>query len=78
MTSSSSEWTLPANARPTRYALILEPDLDSFTFSGSETVGIEVAEGTNEITLNSAEIEIQSAALTLASGAVSPRIGNLV
>ena len=70
MTSSpAAEWTLPDDARPTRYALILEPDLDSFTFSGSEVVEIEVVRETDEITFNCAEIEIHSAAATLANGA---------
>ena len=69
MTSSASEWTLPKDVRPTRYALILEPDLETFTFSGSESVEIEVAREVREITLNSAELEIHSAAVTLPNGA---------
>ena len=66
--TSSNEWKLPTNVRPTNYTLTLEPDLDSFTFRGSETIDIEVSEPTTSIVLNSAEIEIQSASVTLPDG----------
>ncbi len=66
--TSPNDWKLPDNVRPTRYELTLEPDLDSFTFTGKETISVEVSEPTSTITLNSAEIEIQDARLTLADG----------
>ena len=69
MTSPSNEWTLPKDVRPTRYALILEPNLETFTFSGSESVQINVEREIREIILNSAELEIHSAAITLPNGA---------
>ena len=55
---------LPANVRPIKYRLTLEPDLDKFTFRGDEAVDIEVLESTSVITLNCIEIEIQSCQLT--------------
>ena len=59
--TSTNEWILPTNVRPTLYTLTLEPDLESFTFAGSETIAIEVDEPVSEIKMNSAEIAIQSA-----------------
>ena len=59
---------LPAGVRPSRYELMLAPNLDDFTFRGDETVEIEVLEPTSEITLNCAELQIQSCRLTGADG----------
>ncbi|MCH7800604.1 MAG: M1 family peptidase, partial [Chloroflexi bacterium] len=56
--------TLPENVKPSRYDLTLAPDLVGFTFSGSESIDIEIIEPTSEISLNCAEIEIQSCSLT--------------
>jgi puromycin-sensitive aminopeptidase len=67
MTSSTSH-RLPANVRPVRYVIELAPDLTSFTFSGSEKIGVQVAEPTREILLNAAEMEITAASVTLADG----------
>ena len=69
--TSSNEWKLPTNVRPTGYRLTLEPDLDAFTFKGSETIDIEITEPTASIVLNSAEIEIQSASVTLPDGSTN-------
>ena len=69
--TSSNEWKLPTNVRPTLYTLTLEPDLESFTFAGSETIAIEVDEPTSEIKMNCAEIAIQSATLSLTDGSDS-------
>lgn len=49
---------------PHRYRIRLEPDLVAFTFSGSETIDVTIHEPTDEVVLNSVEIEIQSAQLT--------------
>ena len=55
---------LPNNVRPINYNLKLQPDLTEFTFSGEETIEIEVLETTSQIQLNSIEINIQTAKLT--------------
>ena len=69
--TSTNEWILPTNVRPTLYTVTLEPDLESFTFTGSETIAIEVDEPESEIKMNSAEIAIQSATLSLSDGSDS-------
>ncbi|MGH8957177.1 MAG: M1 family metallopeptidase [Acidimicrobiia bacterium] len=56
-------YRLPRSVVPSRYDITLVPDLASATFSGSETVGVEVLEPTASIVLNSHEIEIPSARL---------------
>lgn len=52
---------LPTNVVPTHYYLTIRPDLGNFTFSGSETVQVQVCEKTSTIILNSLDIAIQSA-----------------
>ena len=59
---------LPAGVRPVSYRMTLEPDLETFTFQGEETVEIEVLEPTSSVTLNSMEIDIQSCRLDLGDG----------
>ena len=66
--TTSNEWQLPTNVRPTRYALNLEPDLTTFKFDGYVTIDLEVEEPTSEITLNSAELTIHYARITLGNG----------
>ena len=68
MTSPNDRWILPANVRPTLYDLTLEPNLDTFTFVGGETISVQVEEPASSIQMNSAEIAVQSAALTLPDG----------
>ena len=66
--SSSNEWQLPAGVRPTRYALNLEPNLDTFKFDGYVSIDVEVEKATSEIVLNSSELDIHYARITLESG----------
>ena len=65
---------LPRTVRPRRYDLTLEPDLDTATFAGEETIAVEVVEPTAEIVLNAAEIEIDEASVELTGdrGAAKP------
>ena len=57
--------TLPQNVRPRKYHLRLQPDLDTFTFSGDQTVDIDMLEPTASIVLNAVDLEIQSATVTM-------------
>ena len=66
--SETNAVILPSNVKPTRYTLTLEPDLTDFTFSGEEAVDIEILEATDEITLNSAEIDIMQCRLSAGGG----------
>jgi aminopeptidase N len=57
---------LPSNVVPERYALTLTPDLEAATFSGAETIDVNIKTPTNSITLNAAELDIQSVTATAA------------
>jgi puromycin-sensitive aminopeptidase len=54
---------LPTGVRPVAYHISLAPNLAAFTFTGEETIEIEVSQPTSQIVLNAAELEIQEAYL---------------
>ena len=58
----TTEFTrLPTNVVPSHYHLVIRPEISEFTFSGTETVDVQVHERTKTIVLNSLDIAIQSA-----------------
>ena len=59
---STDAVVLPSNVKPSKYTLTLQPDLETFTFTGKQTVNIEIVEPTARIVLNAAELEISRAA----------------
>jgi len=61
-------YRLPRSVRPTRYDLRLEPDLTTLTFTGDETVTLEVEEATAEIVLNAVDLAFGDATVTNARG----------
>lgn len=52
---------LSPHVRPSKYVISIKPDLDNFTFTGSEEIHVSLARGTKSVTLHSAELEILSA-----------------
>src|SRR5262245_29700423 len=64
------DYRLPTTVVPSRYDLRLEPDLDNATFTGEETIAVEVREAVSEIALNAVELRIESAVVEDATGAV--------
>ena len=54
---------LPEDVTPKRYDITLKPDLEHFTFEGSESVEVEVNAGTRRIVLHATELEIHAATL---------------
>ena len=56
-------YRLPKIAFPSRYDITLRPDLDTATFSGTETIRVTVGEPADEIILNAIEIDIEEATL---------------
>ena len=52
---------LPKNVVPNHYFVTIRPEISNFTFTGTETVNVDVREQTTSIVLNSLDIEIQSA-----------------
>ncbi|MGZ8602922.1 MAG: M1 family metallopeptidase, partial [Actinomycetota bacterium] len=56
-------YRLPRSVVPTRYDLVLEPDLEAATFSGTVRIAIEVHERVDEIVLNALDLAIDGAVL---------------
>ncbi|TSC86869.1 MAG: puromycin-sensitive aminopeptidase [Microgenomates group bacterium Gr01-1014_7] len=51
---------LASHVRPERYKIMLHPDLEKFTFRGEETIYLNLDKPGKEITLHSADLEIES------------------
>ena len=68
---SADAVVLPANVKPTKYRMTLQPDLGSFTFTGEQTIDIDIVVPTARIMLNAAELEISEVTLRR-NGALMP------
>jgi aminopeptidase N len=55
---------LPEGVTPRHYSLSFTPDLQKASFSGEETIDVQVLKPASTITLNSAELEFQLAEIT--------------
>ena len=60
---ASEAVVLPETASPSKYRIKLQPDLKNFTFTGEQSVDIQVLEPTSTIVLNTVDLEIGSATL---------------
>ena len=54
---------LPGHVRPLKYQLTLAPDLERFTFTGEETIDLEIPQSTSEIVLNAVDLQVQTASV---------------
>ena len=61
---SADAVVLPDNVRPIHYDLMLTPNFDDFTFAGEVDITVSMEPGTNEIVLNSSEIDIHTASVS--------------
>ena len=52
---------LPKQVVPTEYAIRIVPNIDKFTFTGTETVKLDVRKPVREVVLNALDMEIASA-----------------
>jgi len=62
-TSYAAPGRLPTNVQPLSYDITVDPDAAKLTFTGTETIAIQVVEATQTITLNAAELNISSVRL---------------
>ena len=58
---NSTPGKLPKHVVPAEYAVRITPDVKKLTFTGSETIKLDVRKPVREIVLNAAEIEVASA-----------------
>lgn len=58
---SANPYRLPQHVVPIRYDLRLEPDLKSFTFTGTEIVELTVRDSTSEVVFNAVDLQIADA-----------------
>ncbi|MBI5444784.1 MAG: M1 family metallopeptidase [Deltaproteobacteria bacterium] len=61
MPSAADPHRLPSTVIPSRYDLVVEPDLEKASFKGSVRIEVEVREPTAEIALNAKELELPEA-----------------
>jgi aminopeptidase N len=59
LSSEANAQRLPLNVKPVHYTLELAPDLTHATFTGRESIDVTIAEATDAITLNAAEIKFE-------------------
>jgi puromycin-sensitive aminopeptidase len=67
-------YRLPRGVVPRRYDLRLEPDLVTHTFTGEETITVDVAEATADVWLNTAELALTAVRAENAGG---ERVGGI-
>ena len=75
MANTQDRVILPQHSHPLKYEITLAPDLESFTFTGSETIDVEITQPTATLSLNAADIEVQSAAVTPDGGGMKQASG---
>jgi puromycin-sensitive aminopeptidase len=63
-------YRLPRRAKPRRYELELRPDLGSATFSGAETVLVDVLDETDRLVLNAVDLDVPHVELATPGGEV--------
>jgi len=69
-----SSFRLSAGARPTRYALRFETDLEAWTFRGSERCDLVLDRPTRELVLHAVDLELSDAAASVAGARVAASI----
>ena len=70
-------YRLPRAVVPSRYDLVLEPDLDAATFAGTVAVAVEVHERVDEMIVNALELAIDDATLR-GDGGLEVRVADIV
>lgn len=65
---------LSPHVYPEKYALMIKPDFETFTFSGEEIIDIAIDKPTKTLTLHSLELTISSAVFTQDNKPLEPKI----
>jgi len=64
MKTPANPYRLARSVVPSAYRIALTPDLESFTFSGSVEIDVEIMESVRELTLNAVELELGAATVS--------------
>jgi aminopeptidase N len=65
---------LPETAVPENYKLFFAPNLEKASFEGEETISVRVLKSTNEITLNSIDIDFHEVTITSGSNKQTAKV----
>ena len=57
---SDNPYRLPHTVVPSRYRLVLEPDLDNATFAGTVSIDVTAVDEVASVALNADELDIAS------------------
>lgn len=68
--TKSNNILLASHIKPERYRIMMHPDLKKFTFSGEETIFLNITKGTHNIELHSKDLKISVVELKDAKGRV--------
>jgi aminopeptidase 2 len=63
-TASPARDLLPANVVPRHYDVTIEPDLEKFTFEGSVTIDLDVAEDSTKISIHTLELDLHKVSVS--------------
>ncbi len=67
--TEADPYRLPRIAVPSRYELLLEPDLEAFTFTGTCSTTLDVQHDSDVLVLNAIELELSAASVRADGGA---------
>ena len=60
---NDADYRLPPYVLPTRYRIALTPDLDTWTFTGEETIDVQITRPVRQIVLHAADLEVTAASV---------------
>src|SRR6266700_5884768 len=72
--NSAEAQRLPSNVVPSHYQLVIDPSIETRAFSGEETITLQVTQVTSEIVLNSLDLEITLAEVTVGGNTQPARV----
>lgn len=67
--------TLGENVIPSRYVLVLKPNLKTFKYLGEEEIEVQIGKKTKEIALNASELEIKHASVIVGASEYKAAVG---
>jgi puromycin-sensitive aminopeptidase len=73
--TDDKNFRLPAHTRPSRYAATVTIDLEGKSFSGQQTIDLQLAQATGEVVLHAIDLDIERVVFHAGSG---PTIGKAV